>query len=148
MRIYLILAALMALAALSACENSASKGEVEEQVESAMEGLPYKYRLLSTVKAEHYVTFAVVNPRQKLEVTFAYGLPAENGGCLPFPELPPHRKSPKPAVAAGPEPLICLEDDSWRRGSGNRESVVRRRIVGDVAKALCEEAHDELACFI
>jgi hypothetical protein len=114
-----------------------------------MANLPYDYELLPELKTKYYTAFTVINPRQDLEVTFVYGLPGKKKRCPPFPELPtPHRKGLKPAVAAGPEPLICLEDDAWRRGNDSREAVVRGRIVDAVAQALCEEVYDEWTCFI
>jgi hypothetical protein len=148
MRGRLSLAALFAFAALSACGGSSSDS-LKDQVDAAMGELPYRYELLPKLETKDYVTFTVVNPRQDLEVTFAYGLPGKGGGCPPFPKLPvSHRTGSKPAVAAGPEPLICLEDDAWRASDGDREKIVRKRISGDVAVALCKEAHDELGCFI
>jgi hypothetical protein len=143
-----VVVAVLALTTLSACDRPPTEGLLQEQVKTAMAELPYQYRLLPKRSTEDYATFIVVNPRQNLGVTFAYGLPAKGGGCSPFPQLPPHRKGDKPAVAAGPEPLICLEDDGWRRGDDYRESIVRGRIVGDVALALCEEVHDEWTCFV
>jgi hypothetical protein len=148
MRIWSLLAALLFLLALNACARSASESSLEEDVKGAMADLPYQYQLLPKLRTKDYVTFNVVNPRQKLEVTFTYGLPGKGGGCPSFPELPPHRKGAKPAVAAGAEPLICLEDDAWRRGNSYREAIVRGRISGDVALALCEEVYGEWTCFI
>lgn len=148
MRTWLLLSALIALMGLSACDRSATKASLQEQVKAAMAELPYQYQLLPKLETEDYVTFIVVNPRQKLEVTFAYGRPGKGGSCPPFPELPPHRKGEKTAVAAGPEPLICLEDDAWRRGNDYRESIIRGNILGDVAKALCEEVYDYWTCFV
>jgi len=121
---------------------------IEQDLDEAMADLPYDYQLLPEFRSNGYVVFNVVNPRQKLEVTFAYRLPAKGGGCPPFPELPPHRKGQKPAAAEGQEPLICLEDDSWRRGNDYRESIVRGNISGNVAQALCEEVHGYWTCFI
>ncbi len=148
MRIYVSFIAVLALVGFSACNQPVSTSSLEQQVNSAMAGLPYQYRLLSKLDSKEYVTFVVLNPRQKLGVTFAYGLPGKGGDCPPVPELPPHRKGAKPDVAAGPEPLICLADDSWRRGDNYRESIIRGRMSSDVATALCHEVYDQLRCFI
>lgn len=148
MRIWPSLTALLALALLSACDRPSSEDSLEGQVKAAMAGLPYEYQLQPKARNKDYVTFNVVNPRHELKVTFAYGLPGKGGGCPPLPELPPHRRGAKPDVAMGPKPLICLEDDAWRRGSDYRESIVRGRMSSDVAKALCKEVYGYWTCFI
>jgi len=148
MRAYSVVVTLLVVMALGACNMPGSKKSLEGHVSAAMDELPYHYRLLPNRRTKNYVVLNVVNPRQKLEVTFVFGLPRKDGGCPPIPTLPPPPKGEKPAVAAGPEPLICLENDALRRGDDYRERVVRGKILDRVALALCEEVHGHWPCFI
>lgn len=149
MRRYPPAAVFLAVATLYGCGAGSSNSSLTQNVRDAMASVPYQYRIDERSGAHSYVMFTAINSRQNLAVNFVYGLPNATGVCPVFPELPiPHRRGSKPAVAAEPESLICLEDDAWRRTDRYREAIVRRRILSEVAKALCEEVHSAGVCFL
>jgi hypothetical protein len=139
----LVLVAIMPIA----CGSSAGSKEAQlrADVSGALESLPYTFRFINRYATGRYVVFRV---DAGAAVTVAYGGKSKDGHCPTPPRLPAkHRDGAKPYPAAGPEPLICFDDDSWRTGSSEAAAVIRSNIVNTVAEALCEEAYQEVEGF-
>jgi hypothetical protein len=138
--------------ALGACgDNEDSKqSKLESEVTEAMATLPYSFDFLNEHPTDRYVVFRV---GPGASVNIAYGGRSKRGECPKPPRLPAkHRRGSKPFAAAGPEPLICFEDDGWRPGASKSAATTRARTASLVANALCEEVYDEeayedFACF-
>lgn len=136
--------------ALAACGDSdvSGRAQIESEVSSAMEELPYSFSFRNGYSSEDYVVFRV---DASASVNIAYGGKSRGGKCPRPPRLPArHRGGAKPFPAAGPERLICFEDDSWRPGSSEAATITRSRTAFIVAEALCREVYpgfDGFACF-
>lgn len=108
-----------------------------------MSELPYSHEFLERHSTEEYVVFRV---GPGAPVNIAYGGRSRDGTRPKPPRLPEkHRRGAKPFAAAGPEPLICFEDDGWRPESSESAAIARGRMVDLVADSLCQEVYDEAA---
>lgn len=139
----------MVALAVAACGRShpSKLSQLEAEVDSAMAGLPYAYRVLDRYSTRNYVVVRVGNTTP---VDIAYGGKSEGGRCPAMPELPAKHRRSRPFVAAGPERLICFEDDGWRPSSRQADAITPGNIAYIVANALCEEVYrgfDSFACF-
>ena len=116
-------------------------------MKDALSDGPYDYRFLPERSTRDYVVFRVSDPGRN-SVNIAFGGKPVGMHCPEAPPLPArHWQGGKPFSAAGPEPLICFDDDSWRPGSPEKIVVARTNIRSAVATALCEELYGEFACF-
>lgn len=113
-----------------------------------MATLPYSFSFLKKYSTDNYAVFRV---GARPSVNIAYGGKSKGGKCPKEPRLPEkHRGGSKPFPAAGPERLICFDDDAWRPGSSESATIARTRMAYLVAEALCEEVHqgyESFACF-
>lgn len=123
-------------------------GSPRDQVADAMEELAYDHRFLPGLDRNGYVVFEV-GALSGSVARFAYAGRRESRGACPRPPEPFQRKrdGSKSFAAAGPEPLICL-DDYEPRPHGSRNLVARDlNVAGYVADALCKQAYDFWTCF-
>ena len=141
----------MALALVPiACGSSdrPKQSQLEADVSSAMSRLPYTFDFENKYSSNQYVVFRV---NGEAAVNIAYGGKREGRKCPKPPDLPArHRRGSKAFPAAGPEPLICFDDDSWRPGSSESATIARSNAANLVAEALCEEVYrgfESFACF-
>jgi hypothetical protein len=124
------------------------KGYVKE----AMAELPYKYRMLPKLRNSDYVVFKMINPRKKIGVNIAFGLPS-NERCSKPPRLPArHRKGFRPFTGAAAVPLICFADDSWRPADSKEAGAIRGKMAASIVEPLCEVVYDaerfeDFVCF-
>lgn len=138
---------------LGSCGGASSASSVENYVREAMAGLPYQYKILPKQKANRYVVFKTINPRKKVDVNIAFGLPSKDHSCPKPPRLPAkHRKGFQPFFGAAGVPLICFASDSWRPGDRPEVGVIRSKMKMLVRTALCESVYNEhkleaFACF-
>lgn len=136
--------------ALIACgsSNASRQSKLNSEVSSAMATLPYSFSILEKYSTDKYVVFRV---EAGTSVNIAYGGKSRKGECPKPPRLPVgHHRGSKPFPAAGPEPLICFEDDGWRPGSSESATISRSRTAHLAAEALCEEVYqgfEGFACF-
>lgn len=144
-RLIPLMATLALLLAACGSSDASNQSKLESEVSSAITNLPYSFRFLDKYSTDKYVVFRV---GAGASVNIAYGGKSQEGKCPKAPRLPvKHRRGSKPFAAAGPEPLICFEDDGWRPGSPEAAAVARSQAVNLVANALCEEAYEGFACF-
>lgn len=144
------LVALLATLVVACGSGGESKrASLRSDVSAAMAGLPYPFRYIDEHSGKQYVVFHVSDIASAASVNIAYAGQSANYKCPKPPLLPvKHRRGSKPFPAAGPEPLICLEDDGWRPGSSESATANRARIVYIVAEALCEKVYtDGFTCF-
>ena len=110
-----------------------------------MATLPYPYRFVDRFPDRRYVVFRV---NAGGAVTIAYGGKSQDGKCPAAPRLAAERRrGPKPIPAAGPQPLICFDDNGWRLDSPESATVTRSNAVNLIAEALCEEAYEGYESF-
>lgn len=149
MRQRLFLALVTILLALAGCGGGGQRSDsLTNYVKGAMADLPYEYRLLPKLRTGDYVVFRTTNPRKKVDVNMAFGLPSKRHSCPRLPEsFSGQRKDFRPFVGAAGVPLICLAVDSLQPVDSQEDAIIVANMESHTALALCEQVHGGWACF-